>query len=265
LNPPNPLLSQNVKYFTPQEQLDYEVTLNDYGQLMHKGKIVDNLGEQQYGYTLDPVILDYANIFIITLDEKMIITRKYFKEQYSPGWKNEFGTNEIIQHTSLAGGMPVLGAGYIYCEKGIIKNLFISSGHYGSAGYPEICNICYFLRNKKFYNEDISFILMYDLLLEEDQELIKKEMMSNPSPFGADKVAARRAAKDGWTTRQSKSSGKIYYYNTYTGKSQWEPLIPIKININAIERIFCKERGASEIKYLRAKYRIPNEFNKSIW
>jgi len=31
----------------------------------------------------------------------------------------------------------------------------------------------------------------------------------------------------GWEVRESRSKGKVYYYNTFTGATQWERPIPV--------------------------------------
>ena len=31
----------------------------------------------------------------------------------------------------------------------------------------------------------------------------------------------------GWEVRESRSKGKVYYYNTYTGATQWEKPSPL--------------------------------------
>lgn len=49
----------------------------------------------------------------------------------------------------------------------------------------------------------------------------KKERMASEAP-------------PGWEVRDSRSSGKVYYYNTYTGSTQWDkPAVPGKGQVRA--------------------------------
>ena len=172
--------NHKVKYFSEVEREKYHVTVNGGKFYYADGSLIEHLDYKKDFERLETPGSPYSIfVFIENANEGEEVDGSLY--MIEKNYLQIKDSDDLIQHSSLTSGGPVLCAGLLYINGGYLEKVWINSGHYQPSG-RYLCNFFTYLKRNGVNLDNVKFV---DPINAREINVVNK-MESNLCPNGID-------------------------------------------------------------------------------